>query len=90
MLATFLVWIMLILGGSGNNRGAILGAVVIWGIWSLSELLTDRLPTEVAVQAKYVRVFVIGLTLQLVLREHEPGRASPPPGAAPPGAADGR
>ncbi|HRP96381.1 MAG TPA: branched-chain amino acid ABC transporter permease [Rhodocyclaceae bacterium] len=68
MIATFLIWIMLILGGSGNNRGAILGAVVIWLIWSISELLTDRLPTEVAIQAKYIRVFIIGLMLQLVLR----------------------
>ncbi|MFA7503156.1 MAG: branched-chain amino acid ABC transporter permease [Burkholderiaceae bacterium] len=68
MIATFLVWIMLILGGSGNNRGAILGAAVIWLIWSLSELLTDRLPADMATQAKYVRMFVIGLMLQLVLR----------------------
>lgn len=68
MIATFLIWIMLILGGSGNNRGAILGAIIIWLIWSLSELLTDRLPTEMAIQAKYVRVFMIGLALQLVLR----------------------
>ncbi len=41
---------------------------MIWIIWSVSELLTDRLPTEIAVQAKYARVFIIGLTLQLVLR----------------------
>ncbi|MFN3987823.1 MAG: branched-chain amino acid ABC transporter permease [Rhodocyclaceae bacterium] len=68
MIATFLIWIMLILGGSGNNRGAILGAVVIWLIWSLSELFTDRLPADVATQAKYVRIFVVGLMLQLVLR----------------------
>jgi branched-chain amino acid transport system permease protein len=68
MIATFLVWIMLILGGSGNHRGAILGAALIWMIWSVSELITDRLPTEMAVQAKYFRVFLIGLTLQLVLR----------------------
>ncbi|WBL63949.1 branched-chain amino acid ABC transporter permease [Thauera sp. WB-2] len=68
MIATFLIWIMLILGGSGNNRGAILGAAAIWIIWSVSELLTDRLPAEVAIQAKYARVFIIGLTLQLVLR----------------------
>jgi branched-chain amino acid transport system permease protein len=68
MLATFLVWIMLILGGSGNNRGAILGAFVIWTIWSVSEMLTDQLPTEIAIQAKYIRVFIIGLMLQLVLR----------------------
>lgn len=68
MMATFLVWIMLILGGSGNNRGAILGAAIVWIIWSMSELLTDRLPLEYAIQAKYLRIFVIGLALQLVLR----------------------
>lgn len=68
MVATFLVWIMLILGGSGNNRGAILGVVVVWSIWSMSEMLTDRLPAEYAIQAKYLRVFLIGLALQLVLR----------------------
>jgi len=68
MIVTFLVWIMLILGGSGNNRGALLGALLIWLIWSMSELLTDLLPTEIAIQAKYARMFLIGLALQLVLR----------------------
>ncbi|NBN79142.1 branched-chain amino acid ABC transporter permease [Microvirga tunisiensis] len=73
MVATFLVWIMLILGGSGNNRGAILGAAVVWIIWSVSEIATDRLPHEYAVQAKYIRVFLIGLMLQLVLRYRPEG-----------------
>ncbi|ADZ71999.1 branched-chain amino acid ABC transporter permease [Polymorphum gilvum] len=68
MIATFLVWIMLILGGSGNNRGAILGALVVWTIWSVSEIATDRLPHEYAIKAKYIRVFLIGLMLQFVLR----------------------
>jgi branched-chain amino acid transport system permease protein len=68
MVATFLVWIMLILGGSGNNRGAILGAAVVWIIWSVSEIATDQLPQEYAVKAKYIRLFLIGLMLQLVLR----------------------
>jgi len=68
MVATFLVWIMLILGGSGNNRGAILGAAVVWTIWSVSEIATDQLPQEYAVKAKYIRLFLIGLMLQLVLR----------------------
>ena len=67
MIATFLVWVMLILGGSGNNRGAILGAVVVWTIWSATELLTQRLPTELALKAAYIRVFLIGLLLQFVL-----------------------
>jgi len=52
MIATFLVWIMLILGGSGNNRGAILGAIIVWLIWSMSEFITDQLPAEVATQAQ--------------------------------------
>ncbi|GGB53460.1 branched-chain amino acid ABC transporter permease [Roseibium aquae] len=68
MVATFLVWIMLILGGAGNNRGAILGAAVVWIIWSVSEIATDQLPHEYAVKAKYIRLFLIGLLLQLVLR----------------------
>ena len=33
---TFQVWAMLIVGGSGNNHGAILGAVLVWGLWSAS------------------------------------------------------
>ena len=28
---TFQVWAMLIVGGAGNNRGALLGAIVVWG-----------------------------------------------------------
>lgn len=68
MVATFLIWIMLILGGSGNNRGAILGTAVVWIIWSMTEILADQLPTEMAIQAKYIRMFLIGLMLQLVLR----------------------
>jgi len=73
MVATFLVWIMLILGGSGNNKGAILGAAVVWIIWSVSEIATDQLPHEYAVKAKYIRLFLIGLLLQLVLRFRSEG-----------------
>ena len=68
MIVTFLVWIMVILGGSGNNRGVLLGAVIVWVIWSASELMTDQLPADYALKAKYGRMFLIGLLLQLVLR----------------------
>lgn len=68
MIVTFLVWIMVILGGSGNNRGVLLGAFIVWILWSMSELLTDRLPADVALQAKYGRMFLVGLLLQVVLR----------------------
>jgi len=34
LYATFVIWAMLMVGGSGNNKGAILGAFVVWGIWA--------------------------------------------------------
>ena len=39
LLATFLVWVMLIVGGSANNKGAILGAFLMWIVWSASEIM---------------------------------------------------
>ena len=73
LTATFLVWVMLIAGGSANNRGAILGALLIWTIWSATEILTTRLPDELAIRTAYVRVFLIGLTLQIVLQRFPSG-----------------
>ncbi|MEQ9328033.1 MAG: branched-chain amino acid ABC transporter permease [Rhodospirillales bacterium] len=67
MFATFLVWVMLIAGGSGNNRGALLGALVIWGVWSGTEILIGRLPAEIVTQAGALRVFLIGLLLVAIL-----------------------
>ena len=66
-LATFLIWVMLIAGGSGNNRGAILGAFVVWMIWSGTELLTNRLPADMATQAGALRLLLIGVLLQVIL-----------------------
>ena len=59
LTATFLIWVMLIVGGSANNKGAIVGALLIWTIWSATELLTSRLPDELAIRTAYVRVFLI-------------------------------
>ena len=73
LTATFLVWVMLIVGGSANNRGAILGAMLIWTIWSATELLTSRLPDDLAIRTAYVRVFLIGLLLQIVLQRFPNG-----------------
>jgi branched-chain amino acid transport system permease protein len=70
---TFLVWVMLIAGGSGNNRGAVLGAFVVWVIWSATELVTRQLPAEWAVRASYLRIFLIGLLLQIVLQRFSRG-----------------
>ena len=65
--ATFLIWVMLIAGGSGNNKGAILGAFVIWGIWVGTDFLIDFLPGLPEAQAAALRVIAIGLLLELIL-----------------------
>ncbi|WP_404378406.1 branched-chain amino acid ABC transporter permease [Caenispirillum salinarum] len=67
LFATFLVWVMLIAGGSGNNKGAILGAVLIWFVWSGSELATGYLPAERQAQAGAVRVLLVAVLLQVIL-----------------------
>ena len=36
---TFLIWIMVIVGGSGNNYGAVFGGFLIWFFWVESEPL---------------------------------------------------
>ena len=81
---TFLIWVMVILGGAGNNLGAIFGAVAIYVIWTMAEPVTLVLfqfigefgriwldwepPADLANRALQMRVFVIGLTITLALR----------------------
>ena len=44
LLATFVIWAMLMVGGSANNKGAILGAFVVWGIWIGTQSLPAYCP----------------------------------------------
>lgn len=73
LTATFLVWVMLIVGGSASNKGAILGAFMMWAIWSATEILTTRLPDDLAIRTAYIRIFLIGLVLQIVLQKFPQG-----------------
>lgn len=73
LLVTFLVWVMLMAGGSGNNRGAILGAVTIWFIWSATEIFANRLPPEWITRSSYIRMLLVGLLLQFVLQRFRSG-----------------
>lgn len=67
MAVTFLVWVMLIAGGSGNNRGALLGALAVWAMWSATEIFASRLPAEFATQFSAARLGMIGLFVIAVL-----------------------
>lgn len=78
---TFLIWVMVIVGGSGNNWGAALGAILIWFLWikaevwgpELMRLLTGPLPAgalrdHLLGSAPHMRFIALGLVLLLVLR----------------------
>lgn len=73
LLVTFLVWVMLMAGGSGNNKGAIAGAIVIWFLWSATEIFTSRLPPEWITRSSYIRMLLVGLILQFVLQKFRSG-----------------
>ena len=82
--ATFLVWVMLLAGGSANNRGAILGALVIWLVWSGTELVTGRLPAEWVLRAGPLRVLLIGILLQVIILTRPEGLLPEKPPRPPP------
>jgi len=63
---TFLIWVMLIAGGSGNNLGAIIGAFLIWGVWAGTEFLTSQWGLS-GVRAASLRVMCVGVILEFIL-----------------------
>ncbi len=79
---TFLIWVMVIVGGSGNNYGAVLGGFLIWFLWIEAEpvglwlmsALTSGLAEDNALRlhliegAAHMRLFTMGLILLLVMR----------------------
>lgn len=67
-MLTFQVWAMLIAGGSGNNRGAILGAIVVWGLWAFSApAIAALFPPDEQARAAALRIVLIGIGLCAIL-----------------------
>jgi branched-chain amino acid transport system permease protein len=67
-MLTFQVWVMLIVGGSGNNRGAILGAITVWGLWALSaSAIAAVVPPGWQARAASLQIVMIGLALCAML-----------------------
>ena len=67
LYGTFIIWVMLMAGGSGNNKGALLGAYVIWGIWIGSDFLMDMLPDVIRDKGPYLRFLIVGILLEIIL-----------------------
>ena len=79
---TFLIWVMVIVGGSGNNWGSVLGAFLIWFVWIEAEpaglwlmsILTSGMPDGGALKARlldsapHLRLVLMGAILLSVLR----------------------
>jgi branched-chain amino acid transport system permease protein len=67
-MLTFQVWAMLIVGGSGNNRGAILGAILVWGIWAGSAgAIASLFPPGEQARAASLQIVMIGVGLCVIL-----------------------
>ena len=63
LMSTFIVWLMVMVGGTGNNKGVILGAFLIWAIWVGSDFVTDLVPASVATRIGFIRMLFVGLIL---------------------------
>ena len=84
---TFLIWVMVLLGGTGNNYGAILGGFVVWFIWIQAapfalfviNVLTNHLDDtsylkeHLTNSIPYFRYLMMGLGLLLVMRYRPKG-----------------
>ena len=87
MRYTFVIWVMVIVGGTGNNFGAILGGFVVWFLWVqaapislfLINLFTAHLPetndlkVHLINSAPYFRFLIIGIGLLLIMRYRPQG-----------------
>ena len=78
---TFLIWVMVIVGGSGNNWGAVLGGLLLGWLWLIVEnagpvamgYITMPMPDgllkdHLITAAPHLRLVTLGLVLLLVLR----------------------
>ncbi len=87
MRYTFLIWVMVIVGGSGNNFGAVLGGFAVWFLWIeaapialfLINLFTSGLEESNALKVHlinsipYFRYLMMGLGLLLIMRYRPKG-----------------
>ena len=79
---TFLIWVMVIIGGSGNNLGSIIGSFITWFVWiqaepvsiwlvgNLDQIIENESPftNHLRNVAPHMRMVIMGLILVLVMR----------------------
>jgi branched-chain amino acid transport system permease protein len=80
---TFLIWVMIIVGGAGNNWGAVFGAMLIYLAWMISDPVAQQVFNavstwstdmgwgaipEIQSRASQMRVLVLGVVITIALR----------------------
>ena len=75
------VWLALILGGSGNNRGALLGSVVLLGLLEGSRFLKDVIPFLTGVRLAAVQQILVGVVLVVLMIRRPEGLLPEKPGS---------
>ena len=87
MRYTFLIWVMVIVGGSGNNFGAILGGFAVWFLWIEAAPIalflinffttgmaeTNLLKAHLIESVPYFRFLMMGIGLLLIMRYRPKG-----------------
>ena len=87
MRYTFLIWVMVIVGGSGNNFGAILGGFAVWFLWieaapialflinffTVNMSDTNAFKLHLIESVPYFRYLTMGLGLLLIMRYRPKG-----------------
>lgn len=63
----FLPLLMVVAGGSGNHKGSVLGAFVVWGAWSISEIFAGYMPIA-SMNIPHIRTLVVGILIISILR----------------------
>jgi branched-chain amino acid transport system permease protein len=74
------VWLALILGGSGNNRGALLGSAVLLGLLEGSRFLKDVIPFLTGVQLAAAQQILVGVVLVVLMIRRPEGLLPERPG----------
>ena len=87
MRYTFLIWVMVIVGGSGNNFGAILGGFAVWFLWIEAAPIalflinfftsgfeeTNAFRLHLINSIPYFRYLMMGIGLLLIMRYRPKG-----------------
>jgi branched-chain amino acid transport system permease protein len=77
MRYTFLIWVMVIVGGSGNNFGAILGGFAVWFLWieaaPIALFLINTFRIHLVNSIPYFRYLTMGIGLLLIMRYRSRG-----------------